>query len=387
VTAKNIQLVADAGAINVKGRLDASGATGGGQVELDAGQGVHLYSGSRIAANGTSVDTAADAAYSDGGKVALYARNGQLDFDSGAVIDVSAAAAGKSSGGEVVFSAPRTANGNGLQASLAGQVKVAGGTVSVPGGQVPQAGRVVLEGFKAYSGITTTSSAASTSGAVYSDYDTFMNAADGIHDAALITLLAGGSDVASGNLKVRAGVELVNSGDMTVDAAWDLTNAAWLRTGINQTAGRLALRAAGNLAVNARLGLPNESAVPPDSGWSLQLAAGADTASADTLAVNASTAQGDVTLGSQGKVTTSTGDIQIAAGRDFSAASPASVVYTTGRALTLPILSATGLKWAAPATGVNFVDGGSIAIHAGRDVNGSGSYADVNDWLRRRPAW
>ena len=45
-----------------------------------------------------------------------------------------------------------------------------------------------------------------------------MNAADGMHDAALLTLLAGGSDLASGNLKVRAGVELVSSGDMTVDA-------------------------------------------------------------------------------------------------------------------------------------------------------------------------
>ena len=59
VNAKNIQLVADAGAINVKGSLDASGATGGGQVELDAGQGIHLVGGSRIAANGTSTDTAA----------------------------------------------------------------------------------------------------------------------------------------------------------------------------------------------------------------------------------------------------------------------------------------------------------------------------------------
>ena len=383
VTAKNIQLVADAGAINVKGSLDASGATGGGQVELDAGQGIHLGGGSRIAANGTSTDTAAGAAYSDGGKVALYARNGQLDFDSGAVIDVSAAAAGKSSGGEVVFSAPRTANGVGLQATLAGQVKAAGGTTSVPGGQAPQVGNVILEGYQRYNGITTTSSTASTSSSVYTDYDTFMNAADGMHDAALLTLLAGGSDIASGNLKVRAGVELVSSGDMTVDANWDLTNAGWLRSGTNQAAGRLALRAAGNLAVNARLGLPNESAIPPDSGWSLQLAAGADTASADALAVNASTTQGDVTLSSAGKVTSSTGNIQIAAGRDFSAASPASVVYTTGRAVALPILAATGLKWATPSAGVNFVDGGSIAISARRNVTGSGGYADVNDWLRR----
>ena len=42
-----------------------------------------------------------------------------------------------------------------------------------------------------------------------------------------------------------------------------------------------------------------------------------------------------------------------------------------------------GLKWAAPAAGVNFVDGGSIAISAKRNVSGSGGYADVNDWLRR----
>lgn len=392
VNAKYIQLVADAGAINVKGSLDASGATGGGQVELDADQGIHLFGGSRIAASGTSADTAADAAYSDGGKVALYARNGRLDFDSGALIDVSADAAGKSSGGEVVFSAPRTANGSGLQAALAGQVKVAGGTVSVPGGQAPRAGTVILEGYQQYSGITATSAAASTSDSnnkVYTDYDTFMNAADGMHDAALLTLLAGGSDVASGNLKVRAGVELVSSSDMTVDADWDLTDANWLRSGVNQAAGRLALRAAGNIDVNARLGLPNESALPPDSGWSLQLAAGADATSADALAVKPFTDQtirGDVTLGRAGKITTSTGDIQIAAGRDFIATSPASVVYTTGRAVALPIMAAdTALvnRWFAPSAGVNFVEGGSIAIRAGHDVNGSGGYADVNDWLRR----
>lgn len=386
VNAKNIQLVADAGVINVKGSLDASGATGGGQVELDAGQGIHLVGGSRIAANGTSSDIAPDAAYSDGGKVALYARNGQLDFDSGALIDVSAAAAGKSSGGEVVFSAPRTANGSGLQATLAGQVKAAGGTVSVPGGQVPQDGQVILEGYQRYSGITATSSAASTSSIVYTDYDTFMNAADGMHDAALLMLLAGGSDVASGNLKVRAGVELVSSGDMTVDADWDLTDASWLRTGVNQTAGRLALRAAGNIDVNARLGLPNESTLPPDSGWTLELAGGADNAAADVLAVTPSTTVGDVVLNTGGKLTSSTGDIRIAAGRDFRATTPASVVYTTGRAVALPIMatdSALNNKYFAPASGVNFVDGGSISIDAKRDVTGSGGYANVNDWLRR----
>lgn len=387
VTAKNVQLVADAGAVNVAGVIDASGAAGGGTVELDAGQGIHLADGSRILANGTSTDTSASASYSDGGKVALYARGGPLAFDSGAVIDASAAASGKSSGGEIVFSAPRTQGSDNLLAALGGQAKVAGGTVSVPGGQAPADGSVVLEGFKSYGGITATSAAASTSSAVYSDFRTFMNASDAMQSVALASLQAGGSDVSAANLKVRAGVELVSSGDMTVDSNWDLTNASWLPTGASQTAGRLALRAAGNLAVDARLGLPSESALPPDSGWSLQLAGGADTASADALAVKDSTTQGDVTLGSSGKVTSSTGDIRIAAGRDFSAASPASVVYTTGRAVALPIMLQSPLKYDAPAAGVNFVDGGSIAIRAGRNISGSGGYAEINDWLRRTTAY
>ncbi|MDP3136170.1 MAG: filamentous hemagglutinin family protein, partial [Burkholderiaceae bacterium] len=386
VTAQAVQVVADSGSIDVRGTIDASGIAGGGEVELDAGQGIHLFGGSRILANGTSADTAADAAYSDGGTVGLYARNGALDFDSGAVIDVSAAATGKSSGGEIVFSAPRTADGSNLQATLAGQVKVAGGTVSVPGGRAPESGKVIVEGFKSHSGITTTSTAASTADSVYADFNTFLNASDAIQGAALATLTAAGSDVSSAGLKVRAGVELVSSGDMTVDADWDLTDSSWLPAGATQTAGRLALRAAGNLAVNARVGLPDESALPPDAGWSLQLAGGADTSSADALAVNASTTQGDVTLSSNGKLTSSTGNIRIAAGRDFSAASTTSVVYTTGRALALPILSGLGIpasKVFAPSSGVNFVDGGSISISAQRDITGSGGYANINDWLRR----
>jgi filamentous hemagglutinin family protein len=386
VNAKNVQLVADAGSIDVNGSIEASSVAGGGAVQLDAGQGIRLHGTSNILAKGTSANTTADAAYSDGGSVGLYARNGQLNFDSGAVIDVSAAAAGKSSGGEIVFSAPRTEDSNNLQATLAGQVKVSGGTVSVPGGRAPESGTVTLEGYKRYDGVTTTSAAASTAGAVFTDFNTFMNAADAIQGAALASLTTAGSDVSSAGLKIRAGVELVSSGDMAVDTDWDLTNSDWLPAGATQTAGRLALRAAGDLKVDARLGLPNESAVPPDAGWSLQLAGGSDAASADVLAVNASTTQGDVTLGSNGKLTSSTGDIQITAGRDFSATSPASVVYTTGRALALPILIADPAlngKQFAPEFGVNFVDGGSVSISAQRDITGSGGYADVNDWLRR----
>jgi filamentous hemagglutinin family protein len=383
VTAHTIRLVADSGSVNVAGVLDASGVTGGGQVELDAGQGIHLKSTSRILANGTSTATGASDAYSDGGKVGLYARGAQLAFDSGALIDVSAAAAGKSSGGQIVFSAPRTADGQGVNASLAGQVKVAGGTVAVAGGTAPQAGSVTLEGFKRYDGITTTSAAAAPSSVESTDFTTFMNNADAMQGAALAALQSAGSDLASGNLKVRAGVELVGSGDMSVDSAWDLTGATWLPTGANQAGGRLVLRAAGNLAVNARLGLPNDTALPPASGWSMQLVGGADTASADAMAVKASTDQGDVTIKSGVKVTTSTGDIRIAAGRNFVEQSK-TAIYTTGSAVTLPaFMSLKPLSTAVPTSGVNLVDGGDISISAQGNVTGSNDYADARQWLRR----
>ena len=128
VAAHNVQLVADSGSVNVAGLIDASGQAGGGKVELDAGKDIQLTGG--VLANGTGSSTGVDDAYSNGGNVGLYARNGQLEFDPGALIDVSAAAAGKSSGGEIVFSAPRTSGETNLQATLAGQVKVGGGSVN-----------------------------------------------------------------------------------------------------------------------------------------------------------------------------------------------------------------------------------------------------------------
>lgn len=383
VTAHTIQLVADSGSVNVAGTLDASSDAGSGQIELDAGQGIHLKSTSRLLAKGTSTATGASDAYSDGGKVGLYARGAQLAFDSGALIDVSAASAGKSSGGQVVFSAPRTADGVGVNASLAGQVKVAGGTVAVTGGTTPQAGTVILEGFKRYDGVTTTSAAAAASSVESSEFTTFMNNADAMQAAALTALQSAGSDVASGNLKVRAGVELVSSGDMSVNSAWDLTGATWLPTGANQAGGRLVLRAAGNLAVNARLGLPNDTALPPASGWSMQLVGGADTTSADAMAVKASTDQGDVTINTGVKVTTSTGDIRIAAGRNFVEQSK-TAIYTTGSAVTLPaFMSVLPLSSAVPTSGVNLVNGGDISITAQGNVTGSNDYADPSQWLRR----
>ncbi|MGO9444392.1 MAG: filamentous haemagglutinin family protein [Thiobacillaceae bacterium] len=354
VAASNIQLVADTGSINVSGVIDASSTAGGGEIQLNAGQNISLLPDSLITARGTSALIGAANAYSNGGQVDLYADgSGSLDFATGAVIDVSAAANGRSSGGTILFSSTWVTN-NGepvLNATLAGQVNVSGPAAN---------GNVTVEGFRSYAGVTNTSTASAVGSQVHSDYAAFMASADTVGNSLALT------GVASSDIIVQAGIELNSNGNMTVDSAWDLTNPSWFISG---QGGRLVLRAAGNLTVNNSVGLPSNT-VAPSSGWSLELAGGADLSSADPLGVNVSQTSGDVTLATaNSQLRTSTGSIDVAAGRDFVIANNAAVIYTTG----------------VPNTaGSNFLTGGGdISISAGRNAVGTSTVQWLDAWLRR----
>src|SRR5262249_59435437 len=61
----------DLGGITLNGTIDASGAAGGGRVELDAANTLSLAGGGKILANGTSTGTSATDPYSNGGLVRL----------------------------------------------------------------------------------------------------------------------------------------------------------------------------------------------------------------------------------------------------------------------------------------------------------------------------
>lgn len=358
VRAQSVQLVADAGSINVAGLVDVSDARGGGTVKLMANQDINLLESGQILARGLSTDSEDSVPYANGGKVGLYARTGGIDFAESALIDVSAASAGKSAGGEVVFSTSWTTSGVTpvLDMDLAGDVNISG-----PAGN----GQVVIEGFRSYSGISTTStaSAATSSNAVWTNYKAFMGAASTIRNG------VGVGGLSPADIKVRTAIELVNSGDITVNSAWDLTSANWNNT---EPGGRLIIRSAGNLKVNNYLGLPSDTSALK-SGWDLQLVAGADLPSADPMAIKVSSTKGDLTLANaSAKLRTTDGSIQLAAGRDVIVSDKGAVIYTTG----LPAI--------ADSTNRFLAGGGDIEIRAGRDISGSnGNPQWLNDWLRR----
>ena len=388
VAAHEFQLSADKGTIQMLGTIDASSTAGGGRVELDAGQGLVLADGSRISVSGTSTADGAGDAYSNGGTVFLSTVTGSIAFAPGAAIDASAALGGKSAGGNVWFSAPRTSSS--VAMDLRGTVDVDGfKRLDGAGNVVAQGstGTVTVEGYKRYDGITNTSVASASNSTVWNDYQTYISNAGSIRSRLQL------QGVASSQERVTAGIELRSSGNMILSSAWDLTSASWNQAGVP---GRLALRAAGTLTIQNALGFPDDSLATAPS-WSIRLVGGADLACAAPLGMrplSQLSSGGDVVIANVsatqvGKVRTGTGSIDVAAGRDVviqdppgptpalsgdaGLIAPAAVIYTAG----LP--GSDGGGTSRYPTG-----GGDIRIVAQRDVVGAAKQQQyVNDWLRR----
>lgn len=360
---------ADAGAIVVSSRIDASGATGG-TITLDAGTRAVLLDSARLDASGSA----------GGGRVRIAARDGAaggnaVAFAAGAAIDVSARERGDA--GEVVFAAPRSATA--VDASLLGTVAGA-----APAGG--RSGEIVVEGWRSYA-VTTINTGAGS--AYATEYAAFM--ASATRTAVLDTLQRQG--IAATDAHVRAGIELRSAGDLTLTSPWDLTAPEWNAAG---EPGHLALRSTGTLTIRNALGLPSDE-LAAGPGWSLTLVGGADLAGASRLAVRPSATTGDVVIANAGganvgKVRTSTGDIAIAAGRDFVLQDPpgtvpsptasAAVVYTSGVAVPGVPAQPNGQPDTRYAE-----SGGDISIYAARDARGATRQLQwINDWLRRSSA-
>lgn len=377
VVARDFALVADNGSIDVAGTIDASGPEGGGRIALTAKDDLNLRAGSVLDARGTSTATGSADAYSHGGEVEVTAIDGTLDFAEGASIDVSAHAAGKSNGGEILFSAGRSVRADGtpgVNMSLAGNVNVSG-----PGA----AGSVIVEGRKTYTGVTDTAAYVTpdASNRVWNDYQAYMSNIAAIRGDLALKNADGTAAFDPAAVRVRAAIELqnddvLNNGDMAHTAGWNLAQGDWR---LGDEPGRLTLRAAGNLSISNYLGFSNDT-LPTGETWSLQLVGGADLSSANALATVASTERGDVTLAdTKARVTSGTGDIDIAAGRDFTIADIANTraaVYTAGAPVITDTVFGQSLNRFA-------ADGGDLSIVAGRHVNSVSSPVPVNDWLRR----
>jgi filamentous hemagglutinin family protein len=392
VHAHHLVLAADAGAVDVKGRLDASATLGKGSVEV-YGQTVRLAAGAVVDASATSdkVDvqgaTPTVAPYANGGTVALVSQGGSLDFESGAVIDVRAGA--KGAAGAVLLRAPRS--GSSVQATLAGQVL----SQRQPG---DARAAVALEGNRIYNEAATGSVITQDMIDAYAtDNVAFMGA---VNAAALAAGIRGDDGAAQGNVHVRPAVEVRAAGDLSIASNWDLTGAGW-RMAPNGSAtveaGSLTVRSGGNLTLDsASIGNPDH-VLQRGATWNVALASGADLAAANPMqsqsesrlaaqAISGAAGAGDLVLDSQlaeASVRTGTGNIRLSAGRDFVI--KAGTDQNTGLPVVGVVYSAGQAAIADPVTSrddARFTQGGgNVRIAAQRDAIGAGDEW-MTEWFR-----
>ncbi|MEQ6341180.1 MAG: filamentous hemagglutinin family protein [Gammaproteobacteria bacterium] len=360
VRAHDFKLTADSGKIDVQGTVDASGAKGG-HIALSAQGDVVLHAGSTLDAHATADNV-------KGGKVELATTAGVIDVQDKSVIDVSSQAG---AGGRVALRAPR--NGADVNvASLAGTIK--------------GADTVTVEAVKVY-----TASSINTA-----RFNTWRNETlaymDDANVDAIKARLGKTSDPA---FHVAPGIEVQSTGDLTLANDWDLSG--W-RFGAGNEPGVLTLRAVDNLNLRSSLsdgfsGVTPASLLKAGPSWSYRLAGGADLGSADPLAIlpaaQLANGKGDVAISAGKLVRTGTGDIDVAAARNFELGKDASGINKSNAALyTAGEPSAPEDKFPVPTgsgISVNYpVNGGDIHIRAGNDVKGAVTHQLITEWLQRR---
>lgn len=402
VTTRKLQLTADAGKIDVYGRVDASGEKAG-KIELYAKDDVTLHGTSKLDVRATGVSK-------DGGRVLLATTQGSLDLKAGSVIDVSAASGGV--GGEVALRAPRNGTNNDLA------IKALASTIT-------GADKVVAEGFMAYTDSDGKISAgefatATTAGTWFGDAKNFMANTPtienrlGVQGDPRFQLLPG---VEINSIKSSTN----SSGDLSLESDWSLHDWRFdpdtgqvvidqnqLTSGLNSagkrlTAGVLTLRSPGKLTFNGSLsdGFDSHAAAAKLRGlesWGYRLVSGADLGSANPLAVVEG--GGDFVLNQARLIRSGSADIDIAAGGNFDLGkslgtnpnAPSAVIYTAGaKAPDLDVFDETYKDTALCTTGRSpicaggyFVErGGDINIDVGGSLRGAVATQLYSDWLFR----
>lgn len=354
VKAGQILISADAGSLTIGSTLDARAARGG-VVQLSARDALTLANGGRILANSTR-------AGANGGDVLLSSSTGRVTVAAGAAID---AGGDDDKDGRVVLRAERS-----------------GTTVKVdPIAGVIDAAEVSIEALRRYVGSSiksgTTLGAAIGQSTLLADITSFM-----ANKSAILTALGVATDP---RFHLRPGVEVTSSADLTLTNDWNLYAAS--RPGGEP--GFLTLRAAGNLNLSNNLsdgfnGLLRTSLLQAGDAWSMRLVGGADLAAANPLAVNRNPI-GDLTLAGGKLLRTSSGSIELAAGRDIvlggTTTAPATVMVTGTASTLAPALAA---EFTTPANALFTAHGGRLTASAGRDIRSPVSDQTlINNWFWR----
>lgn len=405
LAAQELTITSDTGALIVAGTLDASGRQGG-RIKIAAGTDLTVDRGANLVARATTVGR-------DGGQVQVMSRAGRVALNDGARIDASGQGTGVD--GKLVLRTPRlSATGTPVAVGEAGSdVAIDAIAATVEGVR-----SVEIEGVKAY---TATTVNAALIDAIAADNAAFAGVGGAQAQAITTRLSAGNASISADSLQLRAGVEVQSSGDLTVTG--DAAAAGWNLTPFDASGNvardgaapmNLTLRAAGNLQVQASISdgfraggaaAPATAAaarrIVPEStitgeGATIRLVGGADLASADVMSTLASDTAGDVIVGKARTdvlVRTTTGDIEIAAGRDVQLLNRQAAVYTTGAPVSpdqLPGYAAPNINGASIRSGSErqsamLRGGGAVAVDAERDVVGASDSATqyVADWWWR----
>ena len=355
VTGQNVTITTDAGNIDLVGAINVSGLTGG-TVQLYAMDDLKVESTGIINAYGTS---------GAGGNVTLGVGGGSgtttgLAFAGS--IDVSG-----STGGTVTFQAPLTENGAPANyATGTGSFSQAPGLNMTLNGTVKGASNVYVNAVEKYvyssaSPVVIDSNAIST---IQSNlYSTSIPYSFAQGAATLTAQLLNGLTDGNGNalssydallnptgtFHLQPGVLIENTGvvnggvvtggDITLSSPWALTS--W-RYGSGNEPGALTLRAAGNLTINASIYDDPSGAYPttPAPSWNINLVAGANTLSANPMAVipdGPGATAGTLTILSGEVVYTESGSIGFASGGD-------TIIKNPGVAYSGPLNIYNGLQ-------------------------------------------
>ncbi|MGO9018926.1 MAG: filamentous haemagglutinin family protein [Syntrophobacteraceae bacterium] len=295
VTAYNVQLTADSGNLDVLGTIYASGAAGGGSVELNAGKNLTLESGAQIDACGLQGN-------SNGGTILLGSTSGTIDFQNGATLNVSGSGSGN--GGSVYFRAPVNTAGNGVN-------NITNMTLD---GVITGAKQILAEGFQVYAPLDGQTITSTDIGNCQTLIQTFMNNnASAIQSGLFSNLTLNGGSVGPNFVP---GLEIDSTGSLTLNSAWNLSS--W-RFGPNSVPGMLTLRAGGDLIIDQNL---TDAPTPYTSltglhgaaSWGLNLIAGADLNSSNFMATVRGI--GNLTIANGMMVYTESAPIRFASGND-----------------------------------------------------------------------
>ena len=390
ISSGNVSIAADNGSVAVgsTGTIDASGDQGGkialyannGNVTL---QGKLLSRGNEVVTNTNNAGTRGQ-----GGTVLLSASGttaggsaGKVLTQTGSLIDVGVADGSMASGGKVT-----------LRAAASASIASAGDLNVQIAGTITGASKVATEMVKTYKGYSTLKTG-TTSGTSLG-LTSIQNALQAVYTADAVSklrqMLFGSTD--SALYHVTPGVEIDAASDFTI--ANDLDFSALRFQG---EAGALTIRAQGNLKINNSISDGFVSAgtftatsrdakvSSSDASWSYRLVAGADSSAAAITATNEGAQAGNLEISASKLVRTGTGDIVLAAKGDITLKDKA-VVYTAGRddsqtldsgiftAVTANDSSATG------ARNHYVLGGGDLSISAGGSINQASTGA-LTDWL------